>query len=152
MPIFLGVLLALGIRVALFRFRRRQATRWNISDGAVEAIDRPITFRKVWWQTNPPRPSWRARRDRCAGSLTIDSLQRRVELRGKNGAELILGNPSDVRMYLRREVVIPWIEVRFEGSSEPRTVFLNDCRWLGWHEQLTGGNVRIARRFAALLR
>ena len=151
MPIFLSVLVALGAPVVLFRFRRRAATRWNTFDGAVENSDRPVTFRKVWWQFTPPRPSWSGRRDRSSGSLSIDPLERRIVLRSKNDGEVILDSPTAVSMDVRRELVIPWIEVQFESTSEHGRLFLNDCGWLGLHEALTGGNVRIARSIAVLL-
>lgn len=149
--VFMVLCVLLGAFVAV-RLRTRGDIKLAVTDAEREGLTAaPRSFAKVWYLTQLPRPTavpWRVRR---TGSLLIDPSAQTATFTGRDGRAVVMGNVRTVSVGSRgTDIVNTWVEVRFDTDGG-RVAYLNDGRWLGWHQILTRSNREMASALAALI-
>lgn len=152
MPVPFWVLLLVAF-AALVIARRWVANRWE-PDLRPEArrASTPAVFGRVWLQSNPPRSSLFAYRDRRTGALQTDPQNRRATFVAKDGSYMAIDDIAEVTMKgTKGHFVNAWVTVRFGEAEDLKTAYLNDAAWLGWRPLLTKANQRLAQAIAACM-
>jgi hypothetical protein len=99
-------------------------------------------FKKIWFQTVPPHPSWTAFREHSTGTLTV--THGRAEYVSKSGEAFTIENVHRVAKGWRDSIdaapllpiVDTWIQILYGDSEDPSVAYVNDARWGGFASYL----------------
>jgi hypothetical protein len=97
----------------------------------------PAEAFKIWYQTEPPSPSWTAYKRRQTGTLTINGDH--AEFQPKKGSRIVISDVRSVSKGWKNQLygkpllraIDTYIEVAWGDPTNPSVAFINDGRLFG---------------------
>jgi hypothetical protein len=95
-------------------------------------------FKKIWFQTVAPDPSWTAFREHSTGTLTV--THGRAEYVSKSGEAVTIENVDRVAKGWKDSIdaapLLPIVDTRIQilygDPEDPSVAYVNDARWGGF--------------------